>query len=339
MFTVTQRYSRVWSMRIASLLLGCFALPLNAAAQNAIPAQFIAKRFTEGFGRAPDQSGWSNYVGAFQANGCGATQLGNVGQQIYNLSEFDNDYPDNEAKVITLYRGALNRDVDQGALQDKVAQLNSGTAWSDVVAGVFASDEFVGNVGAYCSTDTPNTHFGNTPPPTPTPGGDGFSGSEGDLQALLNSSGSGSTVCLAQKALIVLDAPLTVPGGVTLTTCGSPGPTSYALMARLARGSSFSGPNVIVNGGGAVTSVWVDGQRNVLGYFKPAGGDDDNANVDTRGGSGTVVANNKLSDPQGGTDFFSSGANFGNPCGSLSSPAISSPPTAQTTASRTTPTA
>ncbi len=71
---------------------------------------------------------------------------------------------------------------------------------------------------------------------------------------------------------------------------------------------------VDLNGGGKLTSVWVDGQRNVLGYQKYSGGTGDNADIVSLGGTGTTVANTKLSDPQGGTDFYSAGKGDGDPC-------------------------
>jgi hypothetical protein len=134
------------------------------------------------------------------------------------------------------------------------------------------------------------------------------------LQAALNSANSGSTVSLAQKAVIDITTTLTIPAGVTLATYGKPGPTQYALFGRLVRASSFHGSVVNINGGGTLTSVWVDGQRNVLGYQKYSGGVGDNADIVSLGGTGTVVSNNKLSDPQGGTDFYAAGKGDGYTC-------------------------
>ncbi|HEY6328522.1 MAG TPA: hypothetical protein VI756_04225, partial [Blastocatellia bacterium] len=152
-------------------------------------------------------------------------------------------------------------------------------------------------------------------PLTLTPGSTGFTGTEAELQEALNKAASGKkTVALAQKAVIVLTSILEVPSGVTLTTEGSPNPTSYALMTRLVRGATFDGPNVDLHPEAKLTNVWVDGQRNVLGYHKVGGGAQDNADVVTQAGKNTVVSNNKLSDPQGGTSFFSVGGSPGLLC-------------------------
>jgi hypothetical protein len=284
--------------------------------ENVIPTQFLAKMYSEGLGRAPDQKkGWSAYSDYFKGNGCSATQLSHAGEQVYNSVEFKGDYSDNEAKLLALYRGALSRDPDPSGFNAYLARLNSGTPWSSVVTEVFTSAEFNGDVAALCNSSAPNYHFGAQVPVVPKPGGHGLSGlSQSALQSQLSAAKSGSTVTLAQKSVIYLNSTLLIPSGVTLTTYGGPQTTSYALMARLVRASTFDGPNINIQGGGKLLSVWVDGQRNVLGYHKVAGGTHDNANVITLGGANTVVSSNKLSDPQGGTNFFSAGGSASAPC-------------------------
>jgi hypothetical protein len=175
------------------------------------------------------------------------------------------------------------------------------------VTEVFTSVEFNNDVATICSSSSPDYGFGSQAPPTPTPGSNGFTGTQSELQTALNGALPGETIYLAQKAVVKLKSTLNVPAGVVLTTWGTPPTTSYALMARLVRASTFNGPNLDVQAGAVVSSVWIDGQRNVLGYYKVAGGPKDNANIVTLGGANTAISNNKLSDPQGGTNFFSSG--------------------------------
>lgn len=309
--------------RFTVLAVLCAAGALShLEAENVIPTQFIAKMYTEALGRAPDPSGWSAYTGYFVQNGCGAGQLMQVGEGFYTSPEFSGDYSNNEAKVIALYRGALNRDPDPSGFAANVAALNSGTSWGTIVDNVFSSAEFNGDVPTICSATSPDYGFGSQPPVTPAPGAHGYSGPQVGLQALLELARifdllgvpNATTVYLAERAVIPLTSSLVIPTGVTLTTYGAPPATSYAMMARLIRASTFDGPNVDVDPGGIVTNVWIDGQRNVLGYFKPGGGPKDNANVVTLGGANTVVSHNKLSEPQGGTNFFSSGGSASAPC-------------------------
>lgn len=288
--------------------------PKAHADASAIPTQFIAKLYTEGLGRAPDQGGWSSYVNYYQGNGCNTSTLSTVGQQVYTSSEFTNDYSDNAARMLALYRGALNRDADQSGLDSYVNQLNTGASWPSVVGSLFSSGEFANLTTSICDSANPNYHFGAQTPPTLPVGNTGYKGDEAGLQSALNSASSGSTVYLAQKAVIQITSSLTIPSGVTLATDGTPGTTQYALMGHLVRASSYQGAVVSIKGGGVLKSVWVDGQRNVLQYFKNGGGVLDNTNVTSLGGDGTTVSNSKLSDPQGGTDFYSAGTGDGYPC-------------------------
>jgi hypothetical protein len=79
-------------------------------------------------------------------------------------------------------------------------------------------------------------------------------------------------------------------------------------MARLVRDVTFKGPNLQVDAGARATNLWVDGQRNVLGYYNPT------MNVMTLGGNGTTVDENKLSEPQGAANISAMGFQGGAPC-------------------------
>lgn len=312
--------SLIQGIRRASALLSCLIAiaalaPSRAQGQvNVIPTQFVAKMYTEALGRAPDQTGWAIWTSYFASNGCSLSTLQSVATGFYTSSEFTNDYSDNQSMVLTLYRGLLNRDPDQTGFNNWISSMNSGTSWATVVSSFEGSSEFSGEVATICSATTPDYGFGGAfTPPTTTPIGSGFTGTEAALQTALNSASSGSNVCIAQAELITLNTPLIVPSGVTLSTCGNPPTTQYAHMARLARGSTFTAPNVEVDGGGSLESVWVDGQRNNLGYAGQA----TNYNIEALGGTNTNVSSNKSAEPQGGSALFSDGSVHGYPCASL----------------------
>jgi hypothetical protein len=297
----------------------------SAQTVNTVPSQFIAKMYSEAFGRAPDPGGWLHWVNEFQSNGCNLSELQNVATTFYvSASEFGTDYDsaDYQARVIALYRGVLNRDPSQSELTTGVSQL-SGTSWSTFVSTLLGSTDFQDDVTTICSSSTAGYGFGNTPPPTPNavlsgPGAGYVPTSESDLQNQLNSKSSGQTLCLSQEQLIVLDSTLEIPAGVTLTTCNSPAPSSYAQMARLARGPSFpSGsqawnPTVKVDAGGILKNVWVDGQRNVTGASLPDTEAD--FNVLTYGGPGTVVNYNRISEARGNAQLDALGSGLGYSC-------------------------
>jgi hypothetical protein len=296
----------------------CFlAAATGASAQNVIPAQYLAKLYTEALGRAPDQRGWTGYVAYFAKHGCSAATLQSVSATIYNSSEFAGDVSDAETSVIALYRGALNRDPDAASFSQYVSELESGTPLSQVVASVLTSTEFLGNVPKYCGSN-PDYLYGSQPPLTPTPGPTGYTGNEAGLQALLFCAAENkcsSPVYLAQKAVIPLTTTLQVPSNITLTTVGNPPPQHYTQMGRLVRAASFLGPNVQVDAGGAVSNLWIDGQRNVLGVLGPSQYHVvSNVNVMTLGGLRTTVSQNKLIDPQGASNLIAQGAQSGTPC-------------------------
>jgi hypothetical protein len=119
-------------------------------------------------------------------------------------------------------------------------------------------------------------------------------------------------VTLAQAALIYVPATLTIPQGVILQTSGLPLPNNYTQMARLARTYSsgttnYTGVVVQLNGGATLQSVWIDGQRAIVGATAAP-------NVNTNGGNGTLVKNNKSSDPSVGSNIESQGATDAHPC-------------------------
>lgn len=328
---VAQRIVRIVLLPSAflSLLFAFSAVisPLHPAmAAGVIPTQWIAKIYTEGLGRIPDQTGWQNQVAYFQSNGCSAAPLQHQGEQIYLSSEFSGLNYDNPAKLLALYRGALNREPDASGFSANLKALNNGEAWSAMVDQFFTSPEFNTLVSSICSSSSSSYNFGTAPAmPIPTSGTGFAGGTETQLQSLLNSTPSGGTVFLAQKAVVTIDmvdsngpVPLVIPAGVTLTTTGQPSTGQYALMGRLVRAANFVGgnpnaqiPMVKVSSGARLLNVWVDGQRGVpSNYQKNA------LNIEIEGGSGTTVSNNRDSNTFGWSNLHALGSKEGAPCAS-----------------------
>jgi Domain of unknown function (DUF4214) len=306
-----------------------------AGAANVVPAQWIAKAYTEGLGRAPDPTGWANMIAFFQSNGCSASTLAQKGEQIYTSSEFNGLAYDNAARLLALYRGALNREPDSSGYNFYLNRLNSGTSWTTVVDDIFTSSEFTGDAATFC-TQGPY-YFGGGAAIT-IPLGQGCSGqfcftggTQSQLQNMLDSAPPGTTVMLAQQVVVSITSTVTVgpptrtvglniPAGVTLTTAGQPGPNKYAEMGRLVRGQTFgdSGTStagavavVEVESGAKLTNVWVDGQRKDRTDSQSA-----TTNVETAGGSGTTVSNDRLSDATGFTNLHALGTAEGASCSS-----------------------
>lgn len=285
--------------------------PTTAWAAPASPGQFVAKLYSEALGRIPDAGGWTGQLNAFASAGCTATTVRDQVRAMYNSAEFLSRPYDAAARVLAIYRGALNREPDQGGLDAYTGQLQSGAlTWPQVVDSIVSSSEFANLVPLVCSASTTSYYVGAQAAPTLPVSGSGFAGGTGQqLQALLNATPAGGTVTLAQKAVVRISAPLVIPAGVTLTTNGAPGPTAYALQGRLVRAAAFDSALVQVSGGGRLNAVWVDGQRgSYVNYVLNA------IDVQTLGGSGTAVTNAKLSNSLGWSTLQALGTFEGRPC-------------------------
>ena len=293
----------VQTLTLALVLVGAAAWQ-PAQAQNVVPTQYIAKLYTEAIGVAPNREGLEFFSNRFATLECNQHSLRQLAFEFFDSDAFRDPYAedggytgprfyDRPATLLTVFRALLNREPD---LPTFTSYLNSGASILDIVHFITTSDEFVlTTIPAICGIN-PNYGFGTTPPiPLPVTG-PGFVGDRTGLQNLIDLSPGSSTITLAQKALIVLDGPLYIPPGFTVTTQGQPGLLRYALMARLVRGPNFprSQPTVILGENAALTNVWVDGQR-VNGVNTGAS----NVDVLTLSGSNTVVADNRLSNAAG----------------------------------------
>lgn len=284
------------------------SLVTTASAQAAVPYQFIAKTYSEALGRMPDQGGWGGVVTYYSSNGCSRATLKTWGRTVYLSSEYNGLDYDNAAKVLTVYRGILNREPDPGGFTNYHNLLNSGTPLATVVDALYDSAEFNGLVNAICNKESYSFGSGAVIALPVTTGG--FQGTQAQLQATLNATPPGGTVTLAQKAVVKLTSPLTLPAGVTLTTTGSPTPQRYALMGRLVRDTLFAGAAVRLQGGAKLKNVWYDDSGGRLGHNHGT------QSVQLFGGTGTTVSNCLISNPAGWSSLQTLGTFEGFPCGS-----------------------
>ena len=306
----------------AALGAGLAATPAHGAtpAQAYVPAQFIAKQYTEGLGRIPDQAGWQSAVSYFTRHGCTAGSVAAFGEAVFTSPEYTGLGYGDDAKILTLFRAALNREADPAGLTNWTHQLGSGLAWSTVVQKFFASSEFTALVPRICSgvvDGSGSSYYFGTQQATPLPvtGSGAHPASESDLNNLLQAAAAqgGGMVVLAQKALVWLTQPLVIPGGVTLTTQGGPDPRHYADMARLVRASTYAEPPAVdgmvrVETGATLRNVWVDGARDTPGNVAPL------EDVITYGGPGTALSNDKIGNAQGPNTVYLFGRYNGYAC-------------------------
>jgi hypothetical protein len=289
-------------MVLSSLLAG-FLIIGPVAAEAAIPAQFLAKMYTEALGRAPDQGGWQGWVNWFQSNTCSQATLKTGGEAFYNSPEYNSLGYDPAAKLLTAYRGILNREPDAGGYTGWLYNLEHGvTSWPALLDAFFNSGEFGNLVQSICSGNP--YYFGGDPAITiPTSGGGDFSGGTADaLQAMIDgpngkcTNGTRGIVSLANKALVKVDKFIRIPSGCTLTTVGNLTHNKYALMGRLVRTAHFASPEAVVKlqPGAVLQSVWVDGQRSYVGGFSH-----EDINISMRGASDAKVLDNRSSNSAG----------------------------------------
>ena len=286
---------------IASVWL--LVLSVTAPASAAVPGQFIAKMYTEALGRASDPGGWQYYVGYFNQNGCTQPALKSAGKPFYLGAEYNNLGYDNVDKVLTAYRGVLRREPDAGGFNFWVNYLNQGNALTSLLDAMFDSGEFGGLVTAICAGDY---GWGNTGAISiPTTGAGFQGGTAGQLQAVLNAAAPGSTVYLAQRGVVWADTKVVIPNGVTLATTGLPDHTRYARQGRIVRTTLFGDTLVEVRPGAQLISVWVSGQRPVVGFAccPPY-----TTNISVRSGFGASVSYSRTDTPAGFSTLVLNGA-------------------------------
>lgn len=286
----------------ASVLL---AFPMAANAASSVgSSQFVAKLYTEGLGRAPDQAGWAFFIKFWNDGQCNAARLKEQAGYILKSPEFTEGTPSNHERLFKLYRAALHRDPDLGGFNFFLGNLNQGAPWGAVVDSLLGSAEFAGRAGVNCGA----TPFGWQATPVfnkvITSTGNFAGGDSKLLQAKLDSAPAGSIVYLEQGAVVNVTAPLIIPVGVTLTTVAEPGKKHAGLLGRLVRAANFTAPMVTMRDNSKLRSVWVDGQRNRYGRIV------DSINVLAIGHK-IEVKNNVLTDSPGWStmQYFGSGEN------------------------------
>jgi Cellulase (glycosyl hydrolase family 5) len=274
------------------------------AASFTPPTQWIAKMFTEAWGRAPTTGDWNFWLAYYTSNPCNVGTLSTLGSAIYTNSTFLNAYPEATSKpqrVTALVRGVYSHDPNSNDWSAYYTPYASGTnSWAQTVGNIFNNGVFGALVVPAVCGASPDYGFGYSRPLDILAGG---SRSESTLQSQLNAAQSTcGTVALAQTELVRVGntQALTVPRCVTLTTAGAPPPSAYASMARIVPDGLTcvvywcNHEAIVVLGKGArLQNVWVDGGGTDPSQFQVA-------NVETRdlaGSDGTQITSSRLTDP------------------------------------------
>jgi len=297
------------------------------SALGVIPYQYIAKGYTELLGRAPSPAEWAAAVDYFRSAGCSPSSLRRFGDALVVSPEYRRDYPltpaatDVGAIVLTLYRFILNREPDpNGFVANRDAIASSRFRPVGAANLLYATPEFADwTAPAICDPSNPSYYFGLpgdwTAFPaitTPDHGSPGPDLPESLLQAALNdkSAAGGGTVALPPREVVGLTTTLVIPGNVTLTTAGSPGPHRYADMAELVKLPDYtelpgySGMELVrLEPGARLVHTWVDGQRD-----RPDPNNFLIFDIRMLGGVGTTVADDRIGNTYGASSLESDAA-------------------------------
>lgn len=282
----------------ALLLLGV------AGAAQGNPGQFVAKQYTEALGRAPDAGGWQANMNYIAANGCSRTTLNSVSNSIFGSAEYTSRGYDNYEKLLTVYRAIESREPDAGGFNYWLTYLNNGNSLASMV-DLFYQSMTATMLAKTCGTLGYGWGVGPTLDNTTIPVNGAGITTLAALKSALTSAASGSTVYLAQRAVIATNEQIRVPSGVTLATMGVPPQSQYAKQARIVRTSAFgtyTGDSALVHllPGAKLASVWVSGQGQNMPGDPNIG---DKVTVFMQGGTGTSVVNSRIDNAAGWTQI------------------------------------
>lgn len=264
------------NLKLSLLLATCSAFAPSA---HATTAQFMTRLFTEALGRGPDAATWkANSLFSTTPSNCTSLDFYTIVNSIYTSPEYNNLGYSNQEKVLTLYRGILNREPDAGGLQYWASQLSGGATISSLISNFVASGEFYSiRDNLICKALPANGNavfrWGNNQALPLNAGESGLDSAW--LQAQLNAAknSANKTVLLPQRALIQASSTINIPPGVKLATVGTIHNQAYAKMARIVRATNFAGPLITMGnmsnntadtgntGSSRIENIWISSQR------------------------------------------------------------------------------
>ncbi len=304
--------------------------------------------FTEAWGRIPTQAEWAEQVTYFELNECVPAVRSRV-EYFYGSPHFTELYPENRGRqvlLLALFRGALNRELDQQGYETYMDTGFIFQPWSTTLNHfLYQNPVYINELNTLADTIC---HPTDREPPfyqgVPYGWNDDYApidigacgpdenpwvyqGTSGDeLQDLLYDAVAEGvdTVYLAQHVVVRLTNWLVIPSGVTLKTWeweGDPPitPERYASMGRLVRASDFLLPMIQLSAGSTLQSVWVDGQNAQLGGRIDGTDNVRIADDGSRPDKVTQLIDNRLSDTLGGTNVLVLGRDAvpPHPCGEV----------------------
>jgi len=258
--------------------------PVHAA--PVVPTQWIAKVYTEAFGRAPTDAEWNLWMAYYGGQpACTKDTLATLGRAAYKDAGFTERYPEpaaRAARVLALVRGVYSHEPNTNDWNAYFVPYQAGSrTWAQIVDAIFDNGVFaLLVVPGVCAAGEPNYGFGGPVLDINPLSGGPASRVQRDLQVALDAAAPAcGTVTLNPGEVVRVGGdqpgtqwdnnPLRIPPCVTLTTAGAPSAERYASMGRLvANGLVCDAPwltcdhiELVRMGDGAKLSrVWVDGK-------------------------------------------------------------------------------
>jgi len=209
----------------------------------------VAKLFTEGLSRAPLGEEYARYITQLEKKGCTVATLKELVKDIFSGKEFSSLKLNDKQAAFAVYRAVLNRDPIKKEIDKFKASQATNTALSlldteefkELMPMIVEGPYFWGNNNASSFT------------------GDKVMTSS-EVNKLLASKEK--VIALPQGTLVLVTESIRIPSGKTLCTEGMP--RHYTQMARFLRTNNVEYDTVILDGGGELKNVWVDGNRSAF---------------------------------------------------------------------------
>jgi hypothetical protein len=206
-----------------------------------VPAQYIAKQYTEFLGRAPSFQEISAVHGSFP---CSTNALAQYSRSVLSSPEYRSHGLSLRDTVRALYRGLLNREPDQSGW-DWYSQFSEGEAFNAIVA----SQEYRTLVNRICSSK-----------------GEGYGWGQGwfnptvsfaNIKHKIESASPGTVIELGADKIAVTSTIVVPPGVVVRGRSGH-----YLQQPNFYRATSFNGPIFRLRHYSALEYLHIDGRKN-----------------------------------------------------------------------------
>ncbi len=264
-------------------------------------AQFVSKLFTEGLGRGPEPEEYLEYMDILESADCTVETLAGVTGMFFGSEAFTALALEPAYEAMAVYRAVLNRDPSTAEVQSYATRRATESA-AEIAASLVGTDEFA----ALLPDIIRGPYYWGANNAEYSPSGTVLTSDE--VNAMLRDLKRGGTLELEPGTLVLMTSSITVSGGRTLTTKGSP--THYTEQARILRVANNTDRVLVCNAGAIASHLWVDGNRTAFAHEELAGKGNSGANIGLMGNN-AAVTNCRTNGSTAGTHIFGADAVYG----------------------------